>query len=62
MKLKLYYVVRKYTNEESIKAFGEIRYHSGPFRSWPDADSDRCNYRRPEEFAIVHHEIDVEEE
>ena len=60
MKLTLYYVVRKYTNAESIIAFGEIRYHAGPFKNWMDADSERCNLRKPEDYAIVNQNIEVE--
>ena len=61
MKLELYYVVRKYTNLESIVAFGEIRYHAGPFKNWLDADCERCNLRKPQDYVVVHHELEVSE-
>lgn len=61
MKLVLYYVVRRYTYKDSIEAFGEIRYHAGPFKNWVDADNERINLKEPENYSIVYHEIEVSE-
>lgn len=50
MKMKLYYVVKKdFPNKECVK------YISGPYGSWQDANSDRAS---SDEF-VVDHEIEV---
>jgi len=61
MKLPLYYVVRKYTHPDSIKAYGELRYRSGPFHSWIDAQDEIDDMRHSEGYIVVHQVIDVEE-
>ena len=62
MKLSLYYVARKYTNPDSIKAFGELVYKFGPFKSWNDAMYDLESLRHSEGHIIVKQVIDVVEE
>lgn len=62
MKLHLYYIVRKYTNPDSIKAFGELVYKSGPYKSWIEADCELDSMIHPEGYVIVSQVIDVKEE
>lgn len=58
--LKLYYVVRKYTNEGNELVTPE--YKAGPFSSWLDADLHiRSEWLHNNAFAVVATAIAVEE-